>query len=481
MIISRIVLIGCVLIGLSVVAIADGLSSVDQNNNTQILSLVTAVQRAQANDPWLQGNQHVENSMMALSIASGTLPDPIVSVGFANVPTDTLNLDQERMTQFKVGVAQMFARGDSLAIKKRQLQLMSSQYPHQREDRKAKVAVTVAALWLDAYKAQESIALIEKDRSLFEQLADVAEASYSSALGKTRQQDIVRAQLELTRLNDRLTVLKQHRDVALQQLGEWLSLYFLSQQSTDNTASPLGLSGTPVSQGLRLTKQLPEIALLNPELYQNALETAPQTLHQHMIGHAAVRVVEQKIKAFNVGIELAQQKYKPEWGVNVSYGARQNDPVGQDRADLLSVGVSFDVPLFTGNKQDKELQSAVSLTESIRTDKWLLLRKLMASFEANKARLLRLDQRRELYRTQLLPQMSDQAEASLSAYTNDDGDFSEVVRARIAELNANIDALSIDVDRQKVRVQLNYFFMSNANQIITDSTNTYPVELRHAQ
>ena len=62
--------------------------------------------------------------------------------------------------------------------------------------------------------------------------------------------------------------------------------------------------------------------------------------------------------------------------------------------------------------------------------------------------------------------MHEQAEASLTAYTNVTGDFSEVVRARIAELNANIASLDIEVERQKLRVQLNYFFMKNSNQII---------------
>ena len=57
--------------------------------------------------------------------------------------------------------------------------------------------------------------------------------------------------------------------------------------------------------------------------------------------------------------------------------------------------------------------------------------------------------------------MHEQAEASLSAYTNDDGDFAEVVRARIAELNARIDALDIEIERLKTIAQLNYFFTTS--------------------
>ena len=430
------------------------------------LSLEMAVQNAQANDPWLVGNQHSQDSLESLSVASGTLPDPKISIGLANLPTDTFNFDQERMTQFKVGVSQMFPRGNSLELRRKQLELLASQYPFQRENRKANVVVVVAQLWLDAFKAQESIALIEQDRALFEQLADVAEASYSAAVGKTRQQDIIRAQLELTRLDDRLTVLHQQREVALQRLTEWRSVYFLPP--TDQPGS-LNLVTTMASVEITLDRVLPEIQLLNPELYTGAAGIEPQKLYQFLVGHAVVQGLELRIEAQRTGIELAYQKYKPEWGLNASYAYRDEDAIGIDQQDLFSVGISFDLPLFTSNRQDKELQSAISLTEAVRTEKWLLLRKLMASFEASRAQLFRLNQRQKLYRSRLLPQIHDQAEASLTAYTNDDGDFSEVVRARIAELNANIEALSIDVDRQKLRVQLNYFFMSSANQIIAST------------
>lgn len=55
--------------------------------------------------------------------------------------------------------------------------------------------------------------------------------------------------------------------------------------------------------------------------------------------------------------------------------------------------------------------------------------------------------------------MREQADASLSAYTNDDGDFAEVVRARIAQLNTEIESLAIDVEKQKTIARLNYYLV----------------------
>jgi hypothetical protein len=94
---------------------------------------------------------------------------------------------------------------------------------------------------------------------------------------------------------------------------------------------------------------------------------------------------------------------------------------------------------------------------------------MRASFDASKAQLLRLNQRQTLYATQLLPQIHEQAEASLTAYTNDDGDFAEVMRARIAEMDAEVDDLSINVERQKTILELNYFLTSADETTLSNS------------
>ncbi|MFD2207672.1 TolC family protein [Kiloniella antarctica] len=433
-----------------------------QKEFTEALDLETAVKFAQFNDPWLVGNEHSEDAILSSSVAAGSLSDPTISISMANLPTDSLNFDQEAMTQAKIGISQIFPAGDSLAIRKRQLQLQGSQFPHQRDNRKAEVRVIVGQLWLNTYKQQESIAIIRKNWALFEQLTDIAESSYSTALGNSRQQDLVRAQLELTRLEDRLTVLHQKQEMYQQQLSEWLNDYFHDEYSEDNRQR-IQLNTIHFS----LSRKLPDINLLNQEFYKSVEPVDTEILFKKLSTHPALKAVDQKIKTSNAGIKLAKQKYKPKWGVNAGYGFRADDPMGNDRADLFSIGMTFSVPLFTANRQDMEVQSAKSTASAVKTEKWQLLRKLMASFEASKAQFFRLNQRQTLYQTQLLPQMHEQAEASLTAYTNDDGDFAEVVRARIAEIDAEISALSIDVERQKSIIQLNYFFTISTSEAST--------------
>ncbi|TMP76859.1 transporter, partial [Pseudoalteromonas phenolica] len=80
-------------------------------------------------------------------------------------------------------------------IKSRQLALDAQKQPILQADRKAQVRRDVSQVWLDIVQAKKTLELIERDSVLFDQMVEIANASYSNALGATRQQDVIRAQL----------------------------------------------------------------------------------------------------------------------------------------------------------------------------------------------------------------------------------------------------------------------------------------------
>ena len=445
-------LAGSLLMGLSLIFLFTAPSWAQQDSDYQALTLDRAIQLAHDNDPWLAGNLYSQQAMNERAQAATSLPSPKVSLEFANWPTDSFDFNQEPMTQFRVQVSQMFPRGDSLAIDEKKLRLLSSQFPYQRQDRRAKVSSMVSQRWLDAYKAQESIELIENNRALFEQLVDLAQSRYSTAVGRSRQQDLIRAQLELTRLEDRLTILRLRRDQALADLLEWTGGLY------ESPMPPVADLGLPLS----VARELPKIKVLDVQAMGPAstfvdTEMLPRELW-FLLNHPAVKALDRRHDASNAEVELMGEEDKPLWGLNVGYGFRGEDLAGDDRADFLSVGVNFDLPLVTKNRQNHRIKAAVAGAAAVHMKKQLLLKNLLASMQSAQVALEVLTSRQALFETQLLPQLSDQSEASLTAYTYDDGDFDEVVRARIGELNAQIEALSIVVDRLKIIARLNYFY-----------------------
>lgn len=399
------------------------------------LTLEYAVKAALAADPWLVGSEQREQSLVDEAVFAETLPDPKVSVIAGNFPTDSFDINQEPMTQIGLGISQVFPRGESRALGRQQKEQLSSQEPLLREDRQAQVRATVSRLWLEVYRSQESIALIASSRALFEYLVEASRASYASALGRARQQDLIRAQLELTRLEDRLSALQQQHAMARQRLSEWIG-----------AAADLPLAGALPAEPISTALPSAMTAHADGSRLWGVLES-----------HPALLAVDKRIEASHTGIELAKQQYQPEWGLSAQYGYRDEDLMGRSRADLLTVGVTFDLPLFTGNRQDRSVSAAVARTEAQRTEKALLQRRMLAELNTALTQLQFLDERNRRYTDELLPQMAEQAEAALNAYNNDEGDFAEAVRARIAELDAKLAALSLAVDREQVLATLNYF------------------------
>lgn len=416
--------------------------------NTEIITPYTleqAINRALELDPWLKANRYREQSELHRSEGAASLPDPKFNVGFKNLPTDTFDFDQEGMTQFSVGISQMFPRGQSLTLNSRKLQQKANQHPFLRQERRAAVQLKVSELWLAALKAQMSIDLINENRGLFEQLSDIATSSYSSAFGRARQQDLVRAELELTSLDDRLTQLHQQKEVALQKLQPWL---------------------TPVGEhraDLVTVKTL--LPVLKPKADYRAINPR---LIQHLIKHPSVIAVDQAIAIASTDIKLAEQQFKPEWMINASYGVRADTPSGTDRADLFSIGVSIDIPVFSTKKQVSGVKAASSEREALKTDRLLLLRNLQARYSALRAQLDRLNNRHQLYQEQLLPGLAETAEAAINGYTVNDGTFAEVVRARISELNARLIALDINVQTQQTIAAINYVLTQAGDAEVTE-------------
>lgn len=386
------------------------------------LALEDAIDIAIRGDPWSAQSIYLQRALLDESVAAGALPDPRITLGAANLPTDTFNTGQEGMTQATIGLSQRFPRGNSRYLARDKKKELAESQSFQRENRQELMIRSVTYLWLELWKAQESVRLIESNRGLFEQLADVAEAGYTSTINGSRQQDIIRASLELTRLDDRLTALHSQMETAQEELGEWV--------------------GNDTFR-LRVSERIP------PNLLARLPSPALDVSNTSVLTHASIRATDQLIDAGSIDVELARQAYSPEWTLSAQYGYRDQAPNGQDRADLFSIGIGFDLPFFTGNRQDRTVSAAIARVEAAKSDRMLQVRRIRAEARAAAARISRLDDRIRLYEQTLLPQTAEQANAALSAYNNDDGDFAEAVRARIAELNAQVDFIQMTAERSK--------------------------------
>ena len=356
------------------------------------------------------------------SVAAGTLPDPKLKLGLSNFPTDTFDREQEPMTQIQVGVVQLFPRGKTLELQSSRMGDDAKGELARAEAQRRNILQQVRISWLDVYYWQNAAEVVAKNRKLFNQLVNTTQSLY--AVGRRKQEDVLQAELELGLLDDRQTQVTTMVEVSRANLGK-----LIGSQAADRP----------------LYKEFPSLPTVVNQ------ENKSARLNQHPL----LQFEQARISASQKNVEIARQAYKPEWALDVTYGFRDGyNPDGTDRADLLSAMVLMDMPLFTGNRQDKTL-SASKLTHQAalysRDDR---LRELNKLWEASYAEWSRLGERLRLFETSLVNKARINANAALHAYQNDRGDFSSVMRASIMEFETQLRALSMRVEYAKSQTKL---------------------------
>ena len=81
------------------------------------LTLAEAERLALEHAPWLQHHRTNADAAAERAVYQRRLPDPQLTLGFLNVPTDSFSLSEEDMTMTMVGIRQAFPPGRTLKLK----------------------------------------------------------------------------------------------------------------------------------------------------------------------------------------------------------------------------------------------------------------------------------------------------------------------------------------------------------------------------
>ncbi len=428
-ILALILIVNALLISSFVAAKQIGTSS------ASILTLEQAEEIALTDEPGIVSQQWQSQSLSEQAIADGQLMDPKLQLGLANLAADNFEFDQENMTQFKVGILQQFPSGNSLNIKQQKTQKQSELILSKISDRKLSIIKEVRVTYLEILYWEEARKTIKKNKYFFSQLVAIVQSMFS--VGKNNQQDLIRAQLELSRLDDRMVKITQKINTQRSKLSRWIG--------SNNSYKTF-------------TTKLPELLL--PDISGLLVFSSSENiddLSQPFFTHPRIQEIDKQLQISQKEIELVKESYKPGWGLNVSYGYRDNHPNGSRRSDFISAGVAIDLPLFTANRQDKKLLSREHQYQALKDKRIELLRQLVAELQQEIAIEEQLQKRHQLYNRLLLPQAKQQTQASLLAYQSDRGDFSDVMRAYIDDLNAHLDERRIAVDHLQTNARILYF------------------------
>lgn len=386
------------------------------------LSLAEAERFISAQDPAFQRFSAQAEAMQAGAVAAGELPDPRLNLGLLNVPTDTFQFDQEPMTQAQVGVVQAFPAGNTLSLRSAQMREMAQQRTASRSAKTLDVLLAVRLAWLEAYYWTRAASILNESQASIDNIIGSMASRFATGLKKS--EDLIRTELELSLVQDRAVEAVRQLEAARAGLVRWI-----------------GAEGQrPIAADF---PDLPPPGTLD-------------TLRAGLVDHPQTAERDAEIAVKRRDIELAEQKYRPEFSIGANYGYRDQDRMGRRLPDFASVMVSMSLPLFTAQRQDKQVQQAQLEANGARLGRDAQLLELERMLLAAWSNWRLLEQRLELYDAALGDQARANLDASLQGYQTDVTDFPTLMRAQLTEIDTRLSRERIRADRGKAHAQLLY-------------------------
>jgi outer membrane protein TolC len=398
----------------------------------QGISLSEAEQIAIKSDPAQQIYQYQQASLIAQGSVAGTLPDPMIKLGMANLPTDSFALDEDPMTQLTFGLAQQFSRGSQLALSQKGFNQQSQLAVLQGLDRQLTVKKNVQQLWFNILFVEKSLTIIKQNKQLFSGFYADLQTQFS--LGLADNDDLIAAEIELGKFSEKIASLTQQSLTYRSLLSEWIGQNAYQQLPSDIPQWPQTLA------------------------YVDAFGDGNGGHYALLSGHPKAKMLTQNIALADNGIALAEQDYLPSFKVEVGYGHRLSETaMGERRSDLLSAFISMDIPLFTDKRQDQKLISAQQIKGQKQAEQRLLLRQLNRQLTTEIVNYRQLKIRQTRYQDSLLKQAKQQVKLLEESYQSNTRPFKAVIAAYIHQQSLSLEYQQLYFDGLKSLSNIRYF------------------------
>jgi len=368
----------------------------------QLVGLQALVREALQKNPGIQGTSLQVEALRRRVPQAKALPDPTVSVGWAGniVPFETQHLDPSSYRG--VGASQTIPFPGKLKLRgeiaDREAEAAWWDYEAARRD----LVASVKSAYYDYYFFTKAIDITQKDRDLLEKFASIADARYR--VGKAIQQDVIKSQVEISRLQQRLTMLEQQRDTAIAKLNT-----LLNRDPDAPLPPPSSVEQSKLDYSL-------------DQLFQTAREQ-----------DTGLQREQRMIERDQYAVDLARKDYRPDFGVSYMYQQRPDLP------DMHGFTFTANIPIFYRNKQreavkeaTEELSSSESGKKNRETQLYFAIKEQYLAAKSSEKLL-------KLYSQGVVPQSSLALESSMNSYEVGASDFLTILTNFNTVLDYEVD------------------------------------------
>lgn len=290
------------------------------------LSLSSLVEELTDRNPEIKAARERWEAAKAVIPQVQTLPDPRLQFGYQRMPM------VEPLQGAMYGIGQEIPFPGKLKLKGEVATKDAERLEQEYQAVRLRLVAALKEAYYSLHFIHESIEIVGRNKALLVQFEKTAKARYS--VGQAAQQDVFRAQVEISRVLDRLAVLEQQKESLHAAINKLLNR---------PPADPLG---TPEEMAV------PIMTISLPELTKRAEAYSPVLL-------ATSKGIERSEQA----VSLARRQYYPDFDVN-ALGLR-NDLISQNGYQVM-LGVR--IPLFYETKQRQGVKEALAGLAGARED-----------------------------------------------------------------------------------------------------------------
>jgi len=320
----------------------------------------------------------------------------------------------------QVQVTQMVPIAGKLGLAARAAGAQAAAAGYRAEDALWEQRARAAGLFYDLYQTDRSLEVALDTRDLIRQLVRIAGAMYR--VGAGRQPDLLRAQVEVSRMTEEIVRMQAMREGQAAQLNA-----LLDRAATDSVPKP---ELPPMPTGLPPADSLISLALQRPQLHAGEREVA------------AAAAAEQR----------ARREIWPDLEVGVVYGQRGMPEGGTDR--MVSLMLGFSIPVWAGSRQGQMRQEAGAMRRMAEAE----LSGMQAETRARVIELAAMVRRSErlarLYRDTVLPQATATVRSALAAYRVGEIDFMTVLDDQMAANRYRTELITVDAEGGRAVAEL---------------------------
>ena len=351
--------------------------------------LAEYVRYAEQHNPKLKQAATRYQATLAKVPAASAWVDPRLTYGYFARPVETRTGPQE----MRFSAAQTFPWKGKLDLKGRIAQQAAAVEGQRYEATRRSLIFEVKAAYYDCYFLERAIAVTEGNLRLLAHLEEVGRTRYRGGTGE--QAPVLKAQVELGRLEDQLRSLRQRRRPVTARLNAAL--------------------GRAVTAPIAVPDSLPMAAFdLDEEVLKERLQAANPML----------RMRHTQARAQSLGVELAGKQFYPDLTVSLDY-----IHIGDRGANPLMAMATLNLPLWRSSYEAGERAAKLShqtALQGVADEK----NKLVAELELALYKQRDAQSRSALYRDRLLPKAEQALNVTQRAFAADRSDFLAVIDAQ---------------------------------------------------